>query len=642
MLDRLWLIVFFPLVGALTNGLFGRRLGRGAVSLIACSAVGLGFLASLQAVLDLLKLPPEGRLVEQVLFTWIETGTFRAEAGFQLDPLSAVMILVVSGVSLLIHLYSVGYMAQDRDFPRYFAFLNLFVFFMLLLVLANNLLLLYVGWEGVGLCSYLLIGFWFERRAAALAATKAFVVNRIGDFGFAIGILLIFLTFGTLDYTELFSMAPQKLQGGTMLATAITLLLFVGATGKSAQLPLYVWLPDAMEGPTPVSALIHAATMVTAGVYMVARFHVLYELAPFSLAVVAIGGALTALFAASIALVQNDMKRVLAYSTISQLGYMFLGCGVGAFTASLFHLMTHAFFKALMFLGAGSVMHALSGETDLRKMGGLKEPMPTTFWTMAIGAATLAGVPPLSAFFSKDEILWRVWSSPSGHPLLWLAGLATAGLTAFYAFRILFLAFLGPSRIDREVAHHLHESPRVMTLPMVVLAILSGLGGFTGVPAVLGGGNRFEAFLAPVFRAGGAGGAEMTHGGGGMELGLMALSTIVALGGIGVAYQFYIRDPELPWRTAARFRKTYDLLLNKYYVDELYDLFIVEPLLKGAVFLWRAFDIKVVDRLVNGVAALVAEGSLVLRRLQTGLVPHYVLFILIGVVTVVGYLAFGR
>jgi len=639
MLDQLWGIVVFPLVGALVNGLLGRRLGRRAVSLVACSAVGLSFLASLQAVLDLLKLPPEGRLVEQVLFTWIETGAFRAEAGFQLDPLSAVMILVVSGVSLLIHIYSIGYMHEDRDFPRYFAFLNLFVFSMLLLVLANNLLLLYVGWEGVGLCSYLLIGFWFERRAAALAATKAFVVNRIGDFGFAIGILLIFLTFGTLDYTELFSMAPQKLQGETMLATAITLLLFVGATGKSAQLPLYVWLPDAMEGPTPVSALIHAATMVTAGVYMVARLHVLYELAPFSLAVVAIVGALTAFFAASIALVQNDMKRVLAYSTISQLGYMFLANGVGAFAASLFHLMTHAFFKALMFLGAGSVMHALSGETDLRRMGGLKAHLPVTFWTMVIGSATLAGVPPLSAFFSKDEILWRAWSSPSGHPLLWVLGLATAGLTAFYAFRILFLAFLGPPRIDREAAHHLHESPRVMTIPMVVLAILSAVAGPIGVPAVLGGRNRFEAFLAPVFRTGGA---ETAHGSAGLELGLMALSTIVALGGIGVAYQFYIRDPELPWRTAARFRKTYDLLLNKYYVDELYDLFIVEPLLKGAVFLWRAFDIKVVDRLVNGVATLVAEGSLVLRRFQTGLVPHYVLFILIGVVTVVGYLAFGR
>ncbi|MBI3987975.1 MAG: NADH-quinone oxidoreductase subunit L [candidate division NC10 bacterium] len=642
MLDHLWLILFFPLAGALLNGLAGRRLGKKSVSFTACAAVGLSFLASSKGALDLWKLPPEGRSVEQALFTWIDSGAFRAEAGFQLDPLSAIMILVVSGVSFLIHIYSIGYMHEDRDFSRYFAFLNLFVFSMLLLVLANNLLLLYVGWEGVGLCSYLLIGFWFERRAAAAAATKAFIVNRIGDFGFAIGILLLFFTFGTLDHTEIFQRAPEKLQGGGMMATAITLLLFVGATGKSAQLPLYVWLPDAMEGPTPVSALIHAATMVTAGVYMVARFHVLYELAPFSLSVVAILGALTAIFAASIGLVQNDMKRVMAYSTISQLGYMFLGCGVGAFAAAIFHLMTHAFFKALLFLGAGSVMHALSGETDLRRMGALKERMLVTFWTMALGCATLAGMPPLSAFFSKDEILWRAWSSPYGHPLLWFVGVATAGLTAFYAFRVLFVAFLGPPRIDGKVAQHLHESPKVMTVPMVVLAVLSVVGGSIGVPAVFGGGNQFEAFLASVFGAQRAGGAEVAHGSAGLELFLMAVSTFVALGGIWTAYRFYVRDPELPWRTAARFRKTYDLLLNKYYVDELYDLFIVEPLRKGAVFLWKAFDIQVVDRLVNGIASLVAEGSLVLRRFQTGLVPNYVLFILVGVVAVVGYLAFGR
>ncbi|MFN3476656.1 MAG: NADH-quinone oxidoreductase subunit L, partial [Candidatus Methylomirabilales bacterium] len=524
-----------------------------------------------------------------------------------------------------IHVYSIGYMHGDRDFSRYFAFLNLFAASMLLLVLANNALLFFLGWEAVGLCSYLLIGFWFERRPAAKAATKAFIVNRIGDFGFAVSVLLLFSTFGTLNLQEIFQMAPGQLETGSALATAITLLLFMGATGKSAQIPLYVWLPDAMEGPTPVSALIHAATMVTAGVYMVARFHALFQLAPLSMTVVAAVGALTALFAASIALVQNDVKRVLAYSTISQLGYMFLGAGVGAHASAIFHLMTHAFFKALLFLGAGSLMHALGGETDVWKMGGLRTRMPITCWTFLIGAAALAGFPGFSGFFSKDEILFEAFSR--GHWILWLTGLATAGLTAFYSFRVFFLAFTGEPRHSalRPPPSAIRESPPVMTIPMIGLAFLSAVGGYGDLPS----------FLAPVFSEGHAPEAA------GSPFVLMAIVTAPTLAGIGIAWKFYLLSPEWPGRVSLRFRRAYTLLLKKYYIDELYEAFIVRPLMEGSLLL-RAFDIKVVDGAVNGTAAFVGRWGASLRRIQTGYIPHYVLFILIGVVAIMGFLAFGR
>ncbi|MBI5167713.1 MAG: NADH-quinone oxidoreductase subunit L [candidate division NC10 bacterium] len=642
MIDYVWLVPAFPLIGVLINGFFGRRIRRAAVGWVACGVMGLSFLVSSLVFWDLLQLPPDKRVFKGVVFTWIASGDLRAEAGFLLDPLSAVMILVVSGVGFLIHVYSVGYMGEDRDYPRYFTHLNLFAFSMLLLVLASNYLLFFVGWELVGLCSYLLIGFWFERKTAADAGKKAFVVNRIGDFGFALGIMLIFVTFGSLDFQEVFRMAPEKLQVGSALATAITLLLFTGAMGKSAQIPLYVWLPDAMEGPTPVSALIHAATMVTAGVYMVARNHVLYELAPFSLALVAAVGMATAFFTASIALVQNDIKRIMAYSTISQLGYMFTGAGVGAYAAGIFHLMTHAFFKALLFLAAGSVMHALANETDIRRMGALKEHIPITFWTMAIATAAIAGIPGLSGFFSKDEILWQAYSGRHGHYLLWLLGVATAALTAFYMFRVLFLTFLGESRVDPHLRHHIHESPPIMTVPLMILAFLSIVGGYLGVPEVLGGANRFQEFLAPVFEVGHAKAIPSPHGAVGLELGLMGVSVAAALVGIGVAYRFYIQDPSLPHRLAERFQRAYTALLNKYYVDEIYETLIVNPFKRGSVFLWEGFDVKVVDGSVNGVAYLVEWGGSLLRKVQTGYVFNYVLAILAGAVAIVGYMAFWR
>ncbi|HSC71788.1 MAG TPA: NADH-quinone oxidoreductase subunit L, partial [Candidatus Methylomirabilis sp.] len=442
----LWLIPIWPLLGFLANGFFGRRIPKGTVGLIGCGSVGLSLLASLQAVGQLLGLPHEARRVQQVVAPWISVGGFSADWGLLLDPLSAVMILVVSGVGFLIHIYSIGYMHEDPDYPRFFTYLNLFTFSMLMLVLADNYLLLYVFWEAVGLCSYLLIGFWFERQSAADAGKKAFIVNRVGDFGFGLGVMLLWTVLGSLEYGQVFAAAPKQLAAGGGVVTAITLLLFLGATGKSAQLPLYVWLPDAMEGPTPVSALIHAATMVTAGVYMVARSAPLFNLAPISMEVVAWIGGLTAVFAATIALVQNDIKRVVAYSTISQLGYMFLGCGVGAYAAAIFHLMTHAFFKALLFLGSGSVIHGLSGEQDLRKMGGLRRRLPITAWTFLIGALANAGILPLAGFWSKDEILFGALSS--GHAGLFLLGAGGAFLTAFYMLRCYYLAFEGESRVD--------------------------------------------------------------------------------------------------------------------------------------------------------------------------------------------------
>ncbi len=632
--NSLWLIPVWPLLGFLINGFVGRRIGKGAVGAIACGSVGLSLLASMGAVGKLLARPHEARRVEQVLGPWIGAGNFQADWGLLLDPLSAVMILVVSGVGFLIHVYSIGYMREDPDYPRFFTYLNLFTFSMLMLVLANNYLLLYVFWEAVGLCSYLLIGFWFEKTSAADAGKKAFIVNRVGDFGFALGVMLLWTSLGTLQYGQVFASAPATLGAGGTVVTAITLLFFVGATGKSAQLPLYVWLPDAMEGPTPVSALIHAATMVTAGVYMVARSAPLFELAPLSLTVVAWIGGLTAVFAATIALVQNDIKRIVAYSTISQLGYMFLGCGVGAYAAAIFHLMTHAFFKALLFLGSGSVIHGLSGEQDIRKMGGLRRHMPITAWTFLIAALANAGIFPLAGFWSKDEILYGAIAG--GHIAVWALGACGAFLTAFYMLRCYYMVFEGRSRVEEKAAHHLHESPPVMTVPLVVLAVFAALVGLVGVPPEHG---LYHRFVEPVFAAAKGAAAHAAPVG---ELPMALLSLAIALAGVWVATRFYVRRPEIPGRLVERHPAMYRILLNKYYVDELYDAVFVQPIHRGSVWLWEKFDTLCIDGSVDGVGAVVRVGSLLLRRLQTGYVSSYVLSFIVGVVAILGYLAFWR
>jgi NADH-quinone oxidoreductase subunit L len=671
-LHYLWLVPALPLLGVIVNSaiaIFAERPlllaeagsaehGHGAsshgaghptapayrklVAFLGPAVVGASFVVSLLTVLALAARPPHDRLFVQVLFPWVAAGGFSAPAAFQLDPLSSVMILVVTGVGFLIHVYSVGYMSHEKAFARYFVYLNLFTFAMLLLVLGNNFLLMFVGWEGVGLCSYLLIGYWYEKKSAADAGKKAFIVNRVGDFGFLVAIFLIFWTFGTVDYTEVFARIPGLAESGgltTGIATAITLLLFVGAVGKSAQIPLYVWLPDAMEGPTPVSALIHAATMVTAGVYMVARTSALFLLAPASMATVAVVGAATAIFSATIGICQNDIKRVLAYSTVSQLGYMFLACGVGAFTAGIFHLMTHAFFKALLFLGAGSVIHALSGEQDMQKMGALRKRLPVTFTTMFIATLAISGIPGLSGFFSKDEILWKSFSSGHGHVALWLVGTAAAGITAFYMFRLIFLTFFGPSRMDPEVEKHVHESPYAMTVPLMLLAVLSVAGGWVGIPEALGGHNHFEAWLAPVFghAAGGAahGGA---HHSATLEYLLMAGSVGVALCGIGLAYYLYRVRPEVPKEIAGRVPGLYDLVFHKYYVDEIYDAAIVRRIVNGSIWLWEAFDATFIDGIVNGVATMVRGAGDRIRRVQTGVVGNYALSLLLGAVILVGFL----
>ncbi len=650
MLEYVWLIPLFPLIGFLINGLFGKRLGKGVVSVVGPSAIGLSFLTSILIFFELINLPPSQRVFEKVIFDWIVSGSLQTVIGYQIDPLSVLMALVVTGVSFFIHIYSVGYMHDDPGYARYFTYLNLFVFMMLNLILANNFLLMFVGWEGVGLCSYLLIGFWYEKDSAANAGKKAFIVNRVGDFGFILGMFLIFINLGTLDFTDAFGKAGNL---DTATATAIALLLFVGACGKSAQIPLYVWLPDAMEGPTPVSSLIHAATMVTAGVYMVARCSVLYNMAPMAMAVVAIVGVATAIFTASIGFCQYDIKKILAYSTISQLGYMFVAVGVGAYAAGIFHLMTHAFFKGLLFLGAGSVMHALSGELDIRKMGGLRKKIPITFATFFIATLAIAGVPGLSGFFSKDEILWMAFSSERGHFLIWLVAAVAAGMTAFYMFRALFMTFFGESRVDHHVAHHIHESPRVMTIPLMVLAFLSIVGGYVGIPHVLGGANHIHEFLAPVVgggaepvktqamfsliseawaAGGGAGGHSAT-----LELFLMALSVVIALIGIGIAYYLYLKNPHLPKALAERWKGLYALVSNKYYVDEIYQVLFVNSLKKLATGLWKGFDEFVIDGTINGTAYFIGWLSGVMRKMQTGLVQNYAFSIIIGSVILVVY-----
>ena len=631
----LWLIPALPLVGALFNLFLGRRAGRHAVGLVAPGVVGAAFLVAGYAVAQLVGLPP-GAVLLDTAWPWITAGTLQVDVAFRLDALSAVMVLVVTGVGFLIHVYSTGYMHEDPDYARYFTYLNLFTAAMLILVLADNLPLLFVGWEGVGLCSYLLIGFWYTEDANASAGKKAFLVNRIGDAGFLLGLFLLFWNLGPGTHSLSVSEIAQHARAIPLpVVTAICLLFFVGATGKSAQLPLYVWLPDAMAGPTPVSALIHAATMVTAGVYMIARLHFLFLLSPTAMTVVATVGALTALFAATIGLAQTDIKKVLAYSTVSQLGYMFLAVGVGAFSAGIFHLMTHAFFKGLLFLGSGSVIHAMSGEQDIRKMGGLRAHLPVTYTTFLIGTLAIAGIPGLAGFFSKDEILARTYASPFGGPPLWVVGALAAGLTSFYMFRLVFLTFFGECRADEHTKHHIHESPKSMTVPLMVLALLSVVGGYVGLPAHWLWGNRFEAFLAPVLGEG----LHVEHLSAATEYTLMGTSVAVALGGLAIAYLFYVVQPGFPMLLAYKAGALYRLIFNKYYVDELYDAVFVRPTLALSTWLWRTFDVEVVDGVVNGTAEAVGANSRLWRRWQTGNVQDYALSMLVGALAVLGYLA---
>ena len=700
-LDNIWLIPMFPLCGALLMLLFGQRLdpqnahgdedgsgheppgGKKLISLLCPGMVLIAFLFSLGAIIELTSV--EGRTHEVVVFTWLAglksvtasggLASFTADWGFLLDPLSAVMLLVVTGIGFLIHVYSIGYMAHDGGYYRFFGYLNLFIFFMLMLVLANNYVLLFVGWEGVGLCSYLLIGFYFRKKSATDAATKAFLVNRIGDAAFILGMLLMFTTLGTLTFSEIKpaieagGFQPETAAFGVM--SAITLLLFIGATGKSAQLPLYVWLPDAMEGPTPVSALIHAATMVTAGVYMVARSSALYVLAPKTMLIVAVVGGVTAIFAATIALVQNDIKRVLAYSTISQLGYMFLACGVGAFWVAIFHLYTHAFFKALLFLCSGSVIHSVSGEQDMRKMGALKDKIPITYRTMWIGAIAIAGIPGLAGFFSKDEILWQAWSSQGGDlRWLWVIGFITAGLTAFYMFRLIYMTFHGVSRVEPEAAKHVHESPRSMTAPLMVLAAGSILAGWIGTPVVFGPLHdalpSVEHWLEPSITAVAAGHGDEAHHDATMEWLLMFGSVGLAIGGILFARRIFDRETAGDPMQRMLGSGVHRVLLNKYFVDEAYGAAFVDGFAKGGGQRMADFDLAVIDGGVNGAGWLtrfssrltiwwdtwIIDGAVRLtgftvkfssypvRMVQTGLVQNYALVFVLGIIAILGYYVF--
>jgi len=639
MIDYVWLVPAFPLAGMLINGFFGKRLGKALAGLVACAVVFASLIVSALVFADLLRRGIHDAPYTVRLFTWIASGDFHVDVALMVDSLSALMILAVTFVGFWIHVYSTSYMSHDDGYARYFTYLNLFMFSMLTLVLANNFLLLFVGWELVGLCSYLLIGFWYRRKAPADAAKKAFVVNRVGDFGFTLGVMLIFVTFGSLDYVDVFGAAPKLFSVGAPIITAITLLLFMGATGKSAQIPLYVWLPDAMEGPTPVSALIHAATMVTAGVYMVARNYVLFELAPVSMMVIAGLGALTAFVAATIGLVQNDLKRVLAYSTISQLGYMFLATGVGAFAAGIFHLMTHAFFKALMFLGAGSVMHAMNGEANMQKMGGLHRYMKITSVTFLVGVLAIVGFPPFAGFFSKDEILFRTFTAhlgPDWFPkALWAMAFVTALLTALYMGRAYFKTFHGSSRIEPEVEAHVHESPGLMGWPLIILAVGSLLVGLVGVPHVLGGHNAIASFLEPA-----VGGHEAAGASAGLELTLMILSVLAGIIGLGAAAYMYTVNTRLPRAIAEKVPGLYRAMFDKYYVDEFYHAIFVRGGTALATGLWRIFDIGIVDGTVNGTAWLVGALSSIFRRVQTGYVRNYAFTMLMGVVLVVAYLLY--
>jgi len=644
-LDHLWIIIALPLLGAALNGLLGKNWSKPVVNSIGIGSIALAFLTAMEAVREFAQLSPEQIPWIRNYFTWITAGIFKVDFSLQVDQLTVVMLFVVTFVSLLVHIYSTGYMAHEEGYYRFFSYLNLFVFFMLTLVLASNVVLMFVGWEGVGLCSYLLVGFWFLKQSAISAGKKAFITTRIGDLGFTIGILFLFWTFHSVDFVTVFKQAagmPVEAFGPAGVLTGISLLLFIGAVGKSAQIPLYVWLPDAMEGPTPVSALIHAATMVTAGVYMVARMNPLFSRAPFAMFIVAMIGALTAFFAATIGLVQTDIKKVLAYSTVSQLGYMFLGLGVGAYASGVFHLMTHAFFKGLLFLAAGSVIHAMGGDQEMPHMGGLRTKIPITFWCMFIATLAIAGIPGFAGFFSKDEILEAAASGPHANVWFYWLGLIGAGFTSFYMFRLIFLTFFGAPRYDEHKVH-VHESPYNMTVPLICLAILSTVGGWVAAPHLVGGTDYFAKFLHPVFDAyavtptAANEAASEVAGSPMMDLvhALTGMPVIIALLGLLIAWWFYIKSPETPRKLAQSVRGLYTLVLHKYYIDELYNAVIVQPLLWISTnVLWRVIDEGAIDGTVNGIGRGMRESGAHMRQIQSGNARSYATWVVIGAVGV--------
>ena len=621
------LIPFLPLFSFLVVGI-GEQWIKDRAHLVAVPAMVGSFLLSLMALHDV----ATGQTINVPLYTWLTSGALDIHIGISIDRLTAVMLILVTTVSTLVHIYTIGYMHGEPGYARFFAYIALFTFSMLMLVMADNLLQLFVFWEAVGLCSYLLIGHWYDRASACAAATKAFLVNRVGDFGFILGLFLVWYSFGSLDYAAVFAQAGQLASkttnllgpfGGTWdvsVMTMICLLLFIGAIGKSAQVPLHVWLPDAMEGPTPISALIHAATMVTAGVFMVARLAPLYNLSPTAMTVVALVGALTMMLGATIALTQTDIKRVVAYSTMSQLGYMVMACGLGAYSAGMYHLLTHGAFKALLFLGCGSVIIALHHEQDMRRMGGLKDKLPVTYWTFLVGSLALAGFPLTAGFFSKDDLLVSSWSAGPLGQVLTLCGLVTAGLTAFYSFRLVFVTFWGKSRVDPHHAGHVHEPSTTMTAPLMVLAVLSIVAGYLGIPA----------FLEPVFHGEGAG----AHHEGSAALVIMALATLMGLTGIGAAYYLYVLNPGLPDRLAQQWRAAYELSLHKWYIDEAYDRSFVRPTLSAAQGLWKHVDVAIIDGAVNGVARAIAWGGWLIRLTQSGQTQHYALGMTLGAVVI--------
>ncbi len=654
MYSNLWLIPFFPLVGSIFNGLLGKKIKNEAIVGGIATALMFGsFLVATQNLFALLK--DTEKVHNVVVASWISVGQLQVNWEFLLDPLSAVMIMVVSGVGALIHLYSIGYMHGEEGYYRFFSYLNLFAFSMLMLVLGGNALVMFIGWEGVGLCSYLLIGYYYEKKSASDAAKKAFVVNRIGDFGFLCGLFILFWSLAnkgvwTLNFVQI-AEHGHLLETGGVIVTVVTLCFFLGATGKSAQIPLYTWLPDAMEGPTPVSALIHAATMVTAGVYMIGRMNGLFAMAPATMMTVAVVGALTAFFAATIGFAQNDIKRVLAYSTVSQLGYMFLAMGVGAFSAGIFHLMTHAFFKACLFLGSGSVIHGLhhayhhahlhDDPQDMRNMGGIRKKQPITFITFFVSTLAICGVPLFSGFFSKDEILWWAFGSTRGHWVLWVMGAVAAGMTAFYMFRLVFMTFFGEQKTDPRAKDHIPESPLTITIPLMVLGFLAVIGGYIGVPKILGGNNRFEHFLAPVFEHTQHHYEIHAHGAHATEWLMMGLSVGIATFGIFMAWTMYVKNPELPARFTTKFAGLYKAVFNKWYIDELYDFVFVNPCKKIGTFLWRGIDVCIVDGVVNGLAWVVKGLGAGLRYTQSGYLYNYAMAMVVGVVVIVGFYIFN-
>lgn len=626
------ILLLSPFVGFLINGIRYKQPTYKISGGIATAAVFISFICSVILFSDLIGMPADQRKIHVKFFEWLSVDKFKVDAAFYIDQISGIMILIITGVGSLIHLFSTEYMHHDKGVTKYFSYLNLFVFNMLILVLGDSLLTMFVGWEGVGLCSYLLIGFWFTDKEKAAAGMKAFITNRVGDAAFLLGMFILFSMFGTVNIQEINALAPTTAETSWLGALGLgTLFLFIGATGKSAQIPLYVWLPDAMAGPTPVSALIHAATMVTAGIYMIVRLNPIFIMTPNTMMVIAIIGALTALMAASIGITQWDIKKVLAYSTVSQLGYMFLAVGVGAFGAGLFHLMTHAFFKALMFLGSGSVIHAMHEEQDIRKMGGLKKYMPITHWTFFLGWLAIIGIPPFAGFFSKDEILWMSFHSPLGSPILWAVGVVSAGMTAFYMTRLMCLTFWGKSRVPKSV--HPHESPAMMTIPLIVLAILSVIGGWIGIPEVIGHTvghipNYLNEWLAPVIRPI----PNLTEAEHSLEWALMGASLGVAALSAFLAYHFYVKSPEIPGKIANSIKPVYELVFKKYLIDELYFKTIINPLVEVSRKIWFHIDVNFIDKLTYIIADLIKGGGGVTRSLQSGNVQIYAMYIAIGLV----------